>query len=110
MPPYTFVSSPYSGKPTEEGGQYYIQGTEAIVHYLIETLSTNSSLAGRNISFDPLCTSILFAKWLLEKRATCVGTMHLNRKGIADELKETINRELLSSEIHWDENSPLSMS
>ena len=43
--PYAFISSPYSGKPTEEGGQYYIQGTEAIVHYLIETLSTNSSLA-----------------------------------------------------------------
>ena len=49
--PYTFISSPHSGKPTEEGGQYYIQGTEAIVNYLIETLSTNSSLAGRNISF-----------------------------------------------------------
>ena len=42
---YTCISSPYSGKPTQEGGQYYIQGTEAIVHYLIETLSTNSSLA-----------------------------------------------------------------
>ena len=55
--PYTFISSPYNGKPTEEGGQYYIQGTEAIVHYLIETLSTNSSLAGRNISFDRLYTS-----------------------------------------------------
>ena len=38
--PYTFILSPYSGKPTEEGGQYYIQGTEAIVYYLIETLST----------------------------------------------------------------------
>ena len=56
--PYTFISSSYSGKPTEEGGQYYIQGTEAIVHYLIETLSTNSSLAGRNISFDQLYTPI----------------------------------------------------
>ena len=55
---YTFISSPYSGKPTEEGGQYYIQGTEAIVHYLTETLSTNSSLAGRNISFDRLYSSI----------------------------------------------------
>ena len=59
--PYTFISSPYSGKPTEEGGQYYIQGTETIVHYLIETLSTNSSLAGRNISFDRLYTSIPLA-------------------------------------------------
>ena len=50
--PYTFISSPYSGKPTEEGGQYHFQSTEAIVHCLIETLSTNSSLAGRNVSFD----------------------------------------------------------
>ena len=31
--PYTFISSPCSGKPTDDGGQYYIQGTEAIVHY-----------------------------------------------------------------------------
>ena len=36
--------------------------------------------------------------------------MQLNRKGIPDELKETKNRELLSSEIHWDENSSLSIS
>ena len=36
--------------------------------------------------------------------------MQLNRKGIPDELKETKNRELLSSEVYWDENSPLSIS
>ena len=108
--PYTFISSPYSGKPTEEREQYYIQGTEAIVHDLIETLSTNSSLAGRNISFDRLYTSISLAKWLLEKRITCIAPMQLNRKGIPDELKQTKNRELLSSEIYWDENSPLSIS
>ena len=107
--PHTFISSPYSGKPTEEGGQYYIQDTEAIVHY-IETFSTNSSLAARNISFDRLYTSVPLAKWLLEKRITFIGTMQLNRKGIPDELKETKNRELLSSEIYWDENSPLSIS
>ena len=105
--PYT---SPYSGKPTEEGGQYYIHSTEAIVHYLTETLSANSSLAGRNISFDPLYTSIPLAKWLLGKRITFIGTTKLNRKGIPDELKETKNRKLLSSEIYWDENSPLSIS
>ena len=28
---YTFISSSYSGKPTEVGGQYYNQGTDAIV-------------------------------------------------------------------------------
>ena len=60
--PYTFISSPYSVKPIEEGGQYYIQVTEAIDHYLIETLSTNSRLAGRNISYDRLHTSIALAK------------------------------------------------
>ena len=107
--PYTFVSSPYSGKPTKEGGQYYIQDTEAIVHYLIETLSTNPSLAGSNISFDRLYTSIPLVTWLLEKRITSNGTMQLNRKGIPDELKETKNHELLSLEIYWDENSPLSI-
>ena len=31
--------------------------------------------------------------------------MQLNRKGIPNELKETKNRELLSSEIYWDELS-----
>ena len=108
--PYAFISLPYSGKPTEGGGQYYIQGTEAIIHYLIETLSTNSSLAGRNISFNRLYTSTPLAKWLLEKRSTFIGTMQLNRKGIPDELKGTKNRELLSSEIYWDENSLLSIS
>ena len=78
--------------------------------YLIETLSANPSLAGRNISFDRLYTSIPSAKWLPEKRITCMGTMQLNRKGIPDELRETKNRELLSLEIYWDENSPLSIS
>ena len=27
---YIFISLPYSGKPTEEGGQYYIQSTKAL--------------------------------------------------------------------------------
>ena len=54
--------------------------------------------------------SIPLAKWLLEKRIKCIGTMQLIRKGILDELKETKNCELLSSEIYWDENSPLSIS
>ena len=82
----------------------------ALLSIFFLNLSTNSSLAGRNISFDRLYTSIPLAKWLLEKRITCIGTMQLNRKGIPDELKETKNRELLSSEIYLDENSPLSMS
>ena len=77
---YIFISSPYSGKPIEEVGQYYIQGSEAIVHYLLERLSTNSILAGCNILFDRLYTSVPLAKCLLEKRITYIGTMQLNRK------------------------------
>ena len=71
--PYTFISSPCSGKPKGEGGQCYIRGTDAIVHYLMEILSTNSRLAGRNISFDRLCTSIPLAKWLLENKLHVLG-------------------------------------
>ena len=107
---YIFISSPYSGKPIEEVGQYYIQGSEAIVHYLLERLSTYSILAGCNILFDRLYTSVPLAKWLLEKRITYIGTMQLNRKWIPDEAKEAKNRELLSPEIYWDESSPLSIS
>ena len=29
--PYTFIAAPYTGKPVEQGGQFYVQGTEAIV-------------------------------------------------------------------------------
>ena len=36
--------------------------------------------------------------------------MQLNRKGIPDELKETKNRELLSSDIYWDKNNYLKIS
>ena len=36
--------------------------------------------------------------------------MQPNRKGVPDELKKNRNPELLSSEIYWDENSPLSIS
>ena len=36
--------------------------------------------------------------------------MQPNRKGIPDEIKETKNREVLTSEISWDKNSPLPIS
>ena len=53
---------------------------------------------------------MLLATWLLEKRTTCIGTMQLSRKGVPDDLNENKNPELLSSEIYWDKNSPLSIS
>ena len=74
--PYTFIASPYCGKPIEDGGKYYVQGTEAIVKQMIERLLENKvPLTGRNISFDRLYTSMSIALWLYEKNITCLGTM-----------------------------------
>ena len=108
--PYTFVSSPYCGKPSEEGGDYYVPGTEAIVNYLVNRLLSKSALAGRNISFDCLYTSIPLSRWLLQKKITCIGTLQLNRKGTPAELKETRDRDLLSTEIYWEDSGLLSLS
>ena len=109
--PYTFIASPYCGKPTEDGGKYYVQGTEAIVKQMIERLLENKvPLTGRNISFDRLYTSISIALWLYEKNITCLGTMQMNRKGVPAEMKDFKNREDLSTEIYWQKDGPLSLS
>jgi hypothetical protein len=106
--PYTFIASPYCGKSTEDGGKYYVQGTEAIVKQMIERLLENKvPLTGRNISFDRLYTSISIALWLY---ITCLGTMQINRKGVPAEMKDFKNRENLSSEVYWQKDGPLSLS
>ena len=108
--PYNFVAAPYSGKPVEEGGAYYIQGTEGIVKYLIERKQSKSPLAGRNLSFDRLYTSITLSLWLYERNITSIGTMQINRKGIPPEIKDVKDREPLSSEIYWQQGGPLCLS
>ena len=108
--PYTFIASPYCGKPQEVGGIYYVSGTEEIVKYMVEQLRNKVSLNGRNISFDRLYTSLSIAIWLYERNITCVGTMQINRKGIPNEIKDFKHREPLSTEIYWQENGPLSLS
>jgi hypothetical protein len=109
--PYTYIASPYCGKPQEDGGKYYIQGTEEIVKQMIERLLENKvSLAGRNISFDRLYTSISIQLWLYEKNITSLGTMQLNRKGIPAEMLNFKHREVLSTEVYWQSDGPLSMS
>ena len=51
--PFTFVSAPYAGKPEEDDGEFYVQGTEPIVKQLINRLGAKC-LQGRNISMDRL--------------------------------------------------------
>lgn len=108
--PYTFIAAPYTGKPVEQGGQFYVQGTEAIVVSLVKGMESVGSLGGRNISFDRLYTSISLERWLYSRNITSVGTLQINRKGIPAEIKEVRNREPLSTEIYWEVDGPLSLS
>ena len=52
--PFTLVSAPYAGKPEEDGGEFYVQGTEPIVKQLINRLGAKQPLQGRNISMERL--------------------------------------------------------
>jgi hypothetical protein len=108
--PYTFVAAPYCGKPQEDGGAYYVQGTEGIVMYMIDQLMAVVPLAGRNISFDRLYTSITIQLWLYAKHITSLGTMMMNRKGVPLEFKNFKHREHLSTQIYWQKDGPLSLS
>ena len=108
--PYNFIATPYCGKPVEEGGNFYVQGTENVVKYLIDRLQTHGSLAGRNISFDRLYISFSLSLWLYERHITSIGTMQINRKGIPLAIKDVKDRQPLSSEIYWQQDGPLILS
>ena len=100
--PYTYQSHVYCGKPEEQTGDFYVQGTINYIKYLVEKLSLHHSLHGRNITMDRLYTSFEIANWLYERKVTIIGTMQSNRVGIPPSLKETKGRENLSSEIYWE--------
>ena len=101
--PYTYVTSPYAGKPENEDGEWFFPGTENVSRHLINRLDTKQSLEGRNISFDRLYTSFPLTTWLLkEKHVTKFGTLVGNRKGLPKEIKNVADREVLSTEFYWD--------
>ena len=95
--PYTFQTAPNVGKPRNHSNQeqckLYVCGTEDTVKMLATDLEKLTSLSGRNISYDRLYTSILLAKWLLERNITTVGTLQANRKGIPEEVKQVGSRD-----------------
>ena len=104
---YTFTSMPYCGKPecdASEYSEFYVQGTENAVKYLVNKLNSYCDLQGRNITHDRLYTSIPLAKWLLSHNITCLGTIQANRKGIPKEIKDIADREPLSYEYFREEN------
>ena len=80
-----------------------------VVEKIVDPLESIVSLAGRNMSFDRLYTSIHLALWLYQKDFTSLGTMQINRKGIHTEIKDVKQREPFSSQIYWQKDDPLSL-
>ena len=99
--PYTYTSVIYAGNLVDKPGPYYVQITDNIVKYLVNSLTRKANIKGRNLSTDRFYTSIETANWLLEKNINCVGTIKGNRRGIGD-LKNLFNRESLSTKLYWD--------
>ena len=58
------------------------------------------SLIGRNIAMNRLDTRLEIAEWLLDRKLSMLGTMQANQVGVPSEIKETRNREKLSSKMY----------
>ena len=101
--PFTYQIIPYSGKPVDGDGPYYLKATEDYVKNLVESIP-GRNLKGRNISMDRLYTSIPTANWLLSREITVVGTLQSNRLGLPDELKNPKDRDEFQSTIHWEKD------
>lgn len=99
--PYTFFSHPYSGKPTGEPTEHYMNGTDETVQYMIRGQQQHSDLRGRNLSVDRFYTSVPLAEWLFQHGITIVGTLQANRRGIPPAVKETAGRAEFSYQVHW---------
>ena len=66
--PYTYTSVIYAGNLVDRPGPYYVQITDNIVKYLVNSLTRKANIKGRNLSTDRFYTSIETANWLLEKK------------------------------------------
>ena len=98
---FTYQIIPYSGKPVDGDGPYYLKATEDYVKNLVESIP-GRNLKGRNISMDRLYTSIPTTNWLLSREITVVGTLQSNRLGLPDELKNPKDWDEFQSTIHWE--------
>ena len=66
--PYTYNSVIYAGKPLDEPGSYYVQTTDDIVEYLVNSLAGETNIKGRNLSTGRFYISTKIANWLLKKK------------------------------------------
>ena len=97
--PYTCTSVIYAGKRANKSSPYYVQTTDDIVKYLVNSLTREANIKGHNLSTDRFYTSIEIANWLLEKNVTCVDTIKRNCRGMRD-LKSLVNRESPSKKVY----------
>ena len=102
--PFTFRTIVYCGKPKEEPGPHYLQGTIPAVKALVNQLQDCVNPRGRTISIDRLYTSIELFEWLMSKDIYAIGTIHSSRKGIPPEIRIPDNREEKSYEIYWEKS------
>ena len=102
--PFTHRSEAFAGKPSEEGGEYYLKSTEDLTLRLIEKTGENQNLRVRNLTTDNLYTSIPLANKLLERSMTLLGTMRQNRVGLPKEVKSLENRVENSTEVWWEKD------
>ena len=86
---YPYRSMVYTGKLKKLPSVHYICGNENYVMQVVSTVYDCLCVQGRNVSMDRLYTSIRLGQWLLDKKLTCIGTMHSNCVGIQEELKAT---------------------
>ena len=103
--PYTFVAAVYAGKPVGQPTQHYIKGTSAIVKSLVNRLSENTDLRGRNITTARLYTTYDLTQWLLNRSMTTVGTLMSKRKGIPKEFLTITDRECPSYKLLYNKES-----
>ena len=91
--PFIYFTLPYAGKPEVEVSEFYVTGTDEYSLYLVDKLSSNVDITGRNVSVDRYFTTVTITHYLKEKKMTLVGTMSANKKGIPKELVEMQNRD-----------------
>ena len=97
-----------AGKPEDlnnEANAFYVTGTDEYSKYLVENFSCFNLIKDCNISVDCYFTSTtLLADWAITKHFSIVGTMCLDRKGIAKEIKSMEGREEKSTIYAYQSN------
>ncbi|XP_066920700.1 uncharacterized protein [Clytia hemisphaerica] len=101
--PFIYQVAPYSAKPLNGTGPYYLDTTEDYVKNLVESLP-GRNMKGRTITMDQQYSSVLTASWLFSRDITMVGMVDASNPGVPEELRIPKNREENQSTMHWEKH------